>query len=583
MVAWHGDLHDSPTRNIYAQRYAADGTPRGGEFRVNQSLARPGNSPRVAVDQDGDFVVVWSAQQINFTTDVYARRYAADGTPRGGEFRVNVTSAGYQDVGGVAMDADGDFIIAWTGWYQTGGDYSDVYARRYTAAGVAGPEFRVNAPVAGFQDRPYVAMTPAGAAVVAWNSSTNQPTGSDIFARQYGADGGPSVTPFRVNTASYSSSFENPVAVDDAGNFVVAWGGGKPGAAGSFFRAFEASGAPRGDEVLAIPGGNSNVTSTTLAADGAGNFVVTGVAPGGGKAARFFDRSGVPRGPATAIEPLNGIQPIAMRRDGGAFVTVSSAPGAAEAKDVYARRYTIGEVAAAARVVGRHVFYRHNSQGYAGPGPLPSDDVDIAADKRALLPGETPSIANVTSYSKGINGLMVDIAGLRADSVLGPGDFDFGTATPPGFAGLRRGAGVDGSDRYTFLWNDSDYAFGGPVAPSDRRVTVTSKAPNLGLARDDVFSFGNLIGETGDGTGAAGWRVSALDLAAVKRALNTTGSITSNTDFNRDGRVNALDLAIVKRNLNHALALIPPMAAPPPAPAPAPAADPPRRPADDIL
>src|SRR5207237_1576104 len=109
----------------------------------------------------------------------------------------------------------------------------------------------------------------------------------------------------------------------------------------------------------------------------------------------------------------------------------------------------------------------------------------------------------------------------------------------------------------TFLWNDSDYAFGGPVAPSNRWVTVTSKAANLGLARDDVFSFGNLVGETGDGTGAAGWRVSALDLSAVRRALNTDAPITSSADFNRDGRVNALDLAIVKRNLNHALPLMP--------------------------
>jgi len=41
----------------------------------------------------------------------------------------------------------------------------------------------------------------------------------------------------------------------------------------------------------------------------------------------------------------------------------------------------------------------------------------------------------------------------------------------------------------------------------------------------------------------------------VKRSLNTTASIPSITDFNRDGRINALDLSIVKRNLNHSLPL----------------------------
>jgi hypothetical protein len=99
------------------------------------------------------------------------------------------------------------------------------------------------------------------------------------------------------------------------------------------------------------------------------------------------------------------------------------------------------------------------------------------------------------------------------------------------------------------------------VANGWLRVTVKANA-RTGLAAPDVFSFGNLIGETGDGTGAAGWWVTALDLAAVKRALNTTAPLTSPRDFNRDGRTNALDLSTVRRVLNHALL-------PPPVPSPA--------------
>ncbi len=91
------------------------------------------------------------------------------------------------------------------------------------------------------------------------------------------------------------------------------------------------------------------------------------------------------------------------------------------------------------------------------------------------------------------------------------------------------------------------------------RVTVKANT-NTGFARPDVFSFGNLIGETGDGTGATGWRVGALDLTTVKRAINSPTSLASATDFNRDGRTNALDLSIVRRAVNQALPL-------PPAPA----------------
>jgi hypothetical protein len=79
------------------------------------------------------------------------------------------------------------------------------------------------------------------------------------------------------------------------------------------------------------------------------------------------------------------------------------------------------------------------------------------------------------------------------------------------------------------------------------------------LAAPDVFYFGSLIGETGDGSGTL--RVNALDLGAVKRALNSSSTITGRYDFNRDGRVNALDLGADKANLNRSLSLL---AAPPP-------------------
>jgi len=84
---------------------------------------------------------------------------------------------------------------------------------------------------------------------------------------------------------------------------------------------------------------------------------------------------------------------------------------------------------------------------------------------------------------------------------------------------------------------------------------VTLRAtPRTGLAAKDVFSFGNLVGETTGGTESL--RVNALDLGAVKKALNGTATLASAADVNRDGRVNALDLGVVKQNLNRSLKLI---------------------------
>jgi hypothetical protein len=90
------------------------------------------------------------------------------------------------------------------------------------------------------------------------------------------------------------------------------------------------------------------------------------------------------------------------------------------------------------------------------------------------------------------------------------------------------------------------------------RVTVLANE-RTGLAAPDVFSFGSLVGDAGDGD-AAPFRANALDLAAVKRVLGTDSAVTGRFDFNRDGRVNALDLALVKQNLGRTLGAATPSA-----------------------
>src|SRR5205085_8521011 len=106
----------------------------------------------------GDFVVTWSSVgQDGSGYGIYAQRYSAAGAPLGSEFRVNTYTTSDQSQPSVAMGAAGDFIIAWSSIGQAGG-VSDVYAQRYSVAGVAlGTEFRVNTFTTGEQDIPATA------------------------------------------------------------------------------------------------------------------------------------------------------------------------------------------------------------------------------------------------------------------------------------------------------------------------------------------------------------------------------------------------------------------------------------------
>jgi hypothetical protein len=194
-------------------------------------------------------------------------------------------------------------------------------------------------------------------------------------------------------------------------------------------------------------------------------------------------------------------------------------------------------------VVDRHLFYG----GSAYQTTLLPDGADaaIAADKQALLPGSTATFANYSSYSRGINGLVVDIAGMADPTLFSLADLQFrvgndnnpsawSAAPSPTSVSVRRGAGINGSDRVTIAWADN------AIANTWLQVTVKATAVT-GLVRPDVFYFGNAIGETGNN--AANAVVDSTDetLIGIFRTGFAPADITNAYDINRDRIVNAVD------------------------------------------
>ncbi|MEL6769686.1 MAG: T9SS type A sorting domain-containing protein [Bacteroidota bacterium] len=224
VVAWASRDQDGDAYGVYAQRYAADGVPQNEEFQVNTSTAGDQFGPSVAADTNGDFVVAWqSSGQDGDEFGIFAQRYAADGTPQGNEFQVNTFTTGDQFGTSVAIDGDGDFVIVWQSQDQDG-DNDGVYARRYAADGSArDPEFCVNTFTTGRQDLVAVAMDTEGNFVATWTSRDQGGDVDDIFAQSYTANGLVQGKEFRVNTFTTNRQRNSSVAVDEDGNFVVVW------------------------------------------------------------------------------------------------------------------------------------------------------------------------------------------------------------------------------------------------------------------------------------------------------------------------------------------------------------------------
>jgi hypothetical protein len=197
VIAWYsGGSPTGNWGSIRARRYRADGTALDpSEFRVDTLSSGFLFRPAIAADPGGNFVVVWENlfyPDSNYR--IFARRFAADGTPLDpAEFQVNTYSTSRRENATVAMGAEGNFVVAWESYGSTGNDNSlrSVQARRYRADGTAvdPAEFQVNAYTSNDQRRPRVAMDPEGNFVVAWQSTGSfgdDTSYTSVQARRFG-------------------------------------------------------------------------------------------------------------------------------------------------------------------------------------------------------------------------------------------------------------------------------------------------------------------------------------------------------------------------------------------------------------
>ncbi len=115
-VAWQSGGQDGSGDGIYARVFDANGLPLADEFLVNSNTENNQTNPSIAMDDAGNFVVAWeSAEQDGSGLGIFAQQFDSAGVADGAEFQVNTVSAGNQRNAAVAMDADGDFVVVWQG------------------------------------------------------------------------------------------------------------------------------------------------------------------------------------------------------------------------------------------------------------------------------------------------------------------------------------------------------------------------------------------------------------------------------------------------------------------------------------
>lgn len=231
VAVWRSSLQGSPGGNIYAQRYAADGSRVGAEFLVG-----PGDSnldsqsePQVALADSGEFVVAFSNRELNQvattlgrndleTRFVQLRIYAADGSAR-----TDPITASDANVDGsprfprVGLDASGKIVLIWINGTQ-------VRARHYDLAGTAlSAAYNVNQTSADSAvDQPSLAVRPDGRFAVAWEAFTYGNVPQGIQMQRYSA---PQLTDGPVLTVASPGAGlieRSSLSLSSAGDYLLA-------------------------------------------------------------------------------------------------------------------------------------------------------------------------------------------------------------------------------------------------------------------------------------------------------------------------------------------------------------------------
>ncbi len=192
----------------------------GPEFHINTQTAGSQTQPATAIANDGRSVAVWVTTQ-NGDSDIHAQRYNSAGQRAGNEFVV----AGQPGVSEwhpeVAMDQNGNFVVAYTRGLGTS---AHVYAQRFNSSGQAqGSPIDVSG--IGTADDPAVAMSQNGLFVVSYTAHNNPVLSNEaatvIQARAYNlAAGSP-----RDFAPSVADGMESSVAMAPDGRIALAWSG----------------------------------------------------------------------------------------------------------------------------------------------------------------------------------------------------------------------------------------------------------------------------------------------------------------------------------------------------------------------
>ncbi len=279
VVVWENDSNNNGVMDVFVRGFDRNGNETFSEKRVHSIGSGEQRNPAVAMNDNGNFVVAWQDDKDNNNVyQIMARVFDKNGNPACNNFTVNQISDGQQKYPSVAMSNSGNFVVA----YQDDNDQDNIYEIRARGFNIYGKEnigdFRVNSNMNGQQYKPSVAMNPVyGDFVITWEDDSNENDWFEIKARGFDSYGNERISDFIVNSVGRGQQYQPDAAMDANSNFVITWQDDSND--NDWFeikaRGFYPNGNERIADYIVNSNGDGQQYSPTIAMQPNGQYVIT--------------------------------------------------------------------------------------------------------------------------------------------------------------------------------------------------------------------------------------------------------------------------------------------------------------------
>ena len=272
---------------VQAKKYTAAGTPAWTKTLTprptNPEQEISGELPALAVNSAGDSAYVWlTSNNAGTRSIVQARTLSRTGTLGQVKTLADIgQSEGEIDLPEVAVDSDGDAIVAWTQEATVGAEVGQVKARALSKTGVLGTAQTISSTDSGsLAEFVQVGMRPNGDALFVWQYSRTNLEGQIQMRTRLAAG---NLTPTRNISRLESTLPEFAMAAD--GDAIVSWLYADPFAGGQTVqvRRISAAGALGAIKSMSPQGGEAHEAHVALNDAGAAAAIWTIKNPVSGK------------------------------------------------------------------------------------------------------------------------------------------------------------------------------------------------------------------------------------------------------------------------------------------------------------